>query len=1189
MAVRVLPLSRVLGLGLGVLASGMVLDTARAASAEPVASGAPSTGSACEAVTNDLARAERIARDCEESRRALAEECRVATERLSSTTLDLQESKAEAAACAAARSAICKEAAAFAHDLALGRVTNAGACIASGDQAQLVAMLRGWEGASRALAQLGAFAAGETDLLPSIGAATLPERLVGRLLGERQREPLLYRRLLIQALKYAAPEAWSRVARRGPPGIQAWFSSGAPLDPEIAAEAQRKQSTSAAPSSLTAALRLATAYTLVAGCSPENPTRGCVRAHQLEQLIESTGPLLVRRRIEEIWATDCGDTSPEMTLRWLEDLPTAQLQPSDLAEMIDAIRTKLFTCYLGEDETELGYHGWLEQALPGPDRVDETKLARIDRIRLEPEEVAPLDSCARLAHALRAIAPSDVCVAPPEHVVAAVISAPLALREGNATPLRICDQYARGLWEGQAVVVPRAFAHVPAADEVVRVDSRAPATGLSHLRRACDNRHGAGLAFVEGVRALSRMARRFGESPERAPWRADAATGDPVEAVRFSRAQALRAWVHHEFVRDTPCAALGLPADRCQLCLTAARGAFFDCDLEQRLEERWRTFGRGLLAALTTLLGCIAFGFWGLRLRRARRTFVEWASDAGERLAALRLPAAPDPWRLLYPSRHDCLAVTLPNEPAWERWGPRAAVVRVNEAARVQEGDVHHAVSIGRRLDARVVFLLHEDTASLDFGAVRAVLDWAAKVGTRQMHVLPTPASRLAWARTATDLLELVEESSLRGNPFEVRGRITSSSQFWNREQLVSGLLAEIRAGRWHVVTGLRRFGKSSLALEVARRLPGPSAYVDLAGFHHEIAFSSDASQAVDAILRSSCARLADSARALYPNVVVPTLPTTPFDAAELTRWIRELPFACSRFNDGRPPPMLLVLDEIEQALALGPERLGHALDVLSILLGRLRNAVADAPQPLGSPPVGLLLCSALHPLLWAPLRTLGQQSIMGTFPYVCVPRLGTEAAGAMMRGLGARQGIRFADAALECLITETQGVPLLLRRLGTTILELYDADHARQGSLGAVQVGIEGAREALLREEREGSPLRVWIESEIAEPSSAAGAMLRKLAVEDTVAATALSALAEAHVLAEFASSGVGARLSAGERDRRAQEAARVFVRLLSDTKLLEPIGDLTAPDAYRLPEGVLRRILARAVNGSPSPPPGR
>ncbi len=214
---------------------------------------------------------------------------------------------------------------------------------------------------------------------------------------------------------------------------------------------------------------------------------------------------------------------------------------------------------------------------------------------------------------------------------------------------------------------------------------------------------------------------------------------------------------------------------------------------------------------------------------------------------------------------------------------------------------------------------------------------------------------------------------------------------------------------------------------------------------------------------------------------------------------------------------------------------------MLAILLGRLRNAFGESSSPTGNGAVGVLLCGALHPLLWAPLRTLGQQSIMGAFPSLCVPCLSQEAASAMMRGLGARQGIRFADDALVYVVQQSQGVPLLLRRIGTSLLELYDADHARQGGLGAVNVGREGAREAVAREETEGAPLRVWVESEIAERAGPAGAIRAPSLPARPIPLHELRHVAEASVLAQFASSGImrwtaaprGAAARAGGRER--------------------------------------------------------
>ncbi len=272
---------------------------------------------------------------------------------------------------------------------------------------------------------------------------------------------------------------------------------------------------------------------------------------------------------------------------------------------------------------------------------------------------------------------------------------------------------------------------------------------------------------------------------------------------------------------------------------------------------------------------------------------------------------------------------------------------------------------------------------------------------------------------------------------------------------------------------------------------------------------------------------------------------------------------------------MMLVLDEVEQLLSAPPEKLGRALEVLATLTGRLRSAVSESTSPHAGSTVSVVLCAAIHPLLWAPLSTLGGQSIMGAFPSICVPALDDDAAHSMMRGLGARQGIRFEDDALAALVKASHGVPLLLRRLGTSVLELYDADRARQGALGAVRIGIEGATEAIRREERGGSPLRTWVESEIAQADTSPGVLLRALAQSDRVSVASLQRLLETQVMERFAATGLTAHLAPAELKRRAQEAASVMVRLMAESRLLEAHGDITSPEAYSLPDGVLRRIL--------------
>jgi hypothetical protein len=1162
----------------------LALTTARRANAAP---DDVDGGASCVAVQRDLATARATLDRCETERKTASDGQLVCSEQLTSSTATANEQRARSDALEASRNGLCSEAASFVQEVLAGHVTNVGTCVPGPLQVQLSALLRSWDRAGAALAQLAAYGAGETDTLPTVTGQGTSERLVARLLGPANGEPLFYRRLLTEALKLTAPNAWARLHAAGPAALDAWFATTGPLDADLVEEAQRLHGpgTKDTEPSLSTATRLVQSYQLVAHCRDVSPSSTCTRARQLQQLLVSTGPLLMRRRVEDIWATDCGKVTPDLVQTWVQDSTTPHVaaRPSDFGEVTLAGQAKLLSCFLRETTAELSFAAWLERKLPPAKKLDARTLARVDELRLVARPGTQLDDCAQAARALQRIPIASTCAAPAPELREPIrrwsAEAPSIIE--TDVPLAICTQYARLLWEGKPAVIPPSFASVPTASEVSAVAADLPETPIARLRLSCQDRHGTGAAFLENVKALASIAHGFGESPDGVPWRVDPGSSDPVEAARFAEASTARSWVRHLTTGETSCHALGLGDARCQACLELPRHTLYDCDLQAQLDAGWTRRTRLTVLAAGAVAALVALFLWATRLARARRRFALWAEHTRERLAALGLTATADRWRFLFPSRHDVLTVQLPTDAAWERWGAQACVVRVLGDQKIQDRDVVHAVRAGERTATRVIFLLHDDAASLDLGAVRALLDWAGKGGTRAVHVLPLALSRLDWAVSASDLLDLVEQTSLRGNPFEVRGRIASSSQFWNRERLVSGLLAAARGGGWEIITGLRRFGKSSLALEVARRLPGPSAYVDLAGFHHEIAFLEDPSHAVNAVLRSLCERLADSARALYPVAEVPDPPAGEIDAAALTRWVRALSLSCTPYADGRPPPMLLVLDELEQALAVGPERLARALDVLAILLGRLRNAFGEVPHPESGSSVGVLLCAAVHPLLWAPLRTLGQQSIMGAFPSLSVPCLSPDAASSMMRGLGARQGIRFTEEALDLVIRESQGVPLLLRRLGTSLLELYDTEHARQGSLGAVQLGIEGARETVEREEREGSPLRVWVESEIAESTGPAGAMLRALATEETASAASLRALAEKHVMDQFQSSGIAGELAEAETRRRAQEAASVILRLLHESGLLLPIGDLTSPEAYALPDGSIRRIL-RLANGN-------
>jgi hypothetical protein len=55
----------------------------------------------------------------------------------------------------------------------------------------------------------------------------------------------------------------------------------------------------------------------------------------------------------------------------------------------------------------------------------------------------------------------------------------------------------------------------------------------------------------------------------------------------------------------------------------------------------------------------------------------------------------------------------------------------------------------------------------------------------------------------------------------------------------------------------------------------------------------------------------------------------------------------------------------------------------------------------------------------------------------------------------------------------------------------------------------------------------------------------------------------------------GLTLELTPVEAQRRAEEAAAVVLRTLGDSGLLRAHGDPTEPEAFELPDGVIRRVL--------------
>ena len=1149
-------------------------------------------GNVCAPVERELASQSQQVRSLESQltqASSKAERLQGQLEELDRRLADATQSRAELQG---ARQDLCSGTGTFVGALLAGKLAAGavGSCVTPDQQAALARKLGTWATVERLLGALVIYDEGAVDSPPVAPSdAKQPiEKLVQRLLGNGRSGPTAARRLVIEAMQRIAPRSLRKLRQGGASALDAWFTSSSRLDEALAEEVRNGVSgeePAAQGEELASAHELVRAYTMVAGCA-QRPTaaRGCVRAQTLLDLLDTSGPLVTLRRIQSIWSADCTALGPPTTVRWLQDLAGARGEKPDEAwhDVREASLGKLSSCWLRAAETGTGFSSYSAKMLPGPEVLDARSLARLEVLRARIASASAFSRCGAAVHAIEGLASPSACHLDDEALGPVRTFVQDAARDEGDTgvPLRACRALLRDRWEGRAAEVTSSFSRPPgSAADWVTIDQRAPQTPLHRLRELCNERAGSTSTFPVSLGKLAKIAATIGEQPGADPWRVETPSFHPIELARAVSARRTGGWLAHVLGRTDVCTTVGVKAERCNACALAQEGASYDCTLLHDIETSWARADRTCVAVALLLLVVFFALRWAVRLSRALRDYGPWIPEAQGHFRGLGLDAQPEPLRYLFPSRMKLMTVDLPSEGAWVRWGARACAVRVQGRVVLTEHDVNDAASAAQSTAAEVVIIVHDEQTSPDLGAVRAMLEWAARGAGRAVQCLPVSMERLKWAGSSDDLLDLIEESSLRGNPFEVRGRITSSSQFFNRERLVSGLLAGAQAGHWTVITGLRRFGKSSLALEVARRLPGPSAYVDLAGFYHELSRGEDATGTADAILRYTCLKLHESARARDRVVELPAPPVegARLDVTELTRWFGSLTRAIGRDYRGRTLSALLILDEIEQALGLGQEHLRPALDALSIVLGRLRGSLADPVAAQGGIRVGILLCSAVHPLLWAPLSALAGQSIMGAFSSVSVPRLPDDAAHAMMRGLGARQGIRFTEAALDRVVRETQGVPLLLRRLGSSVLELYDPERARAGGLGAVEIGAEGAAAALAREEEEGAPLRVWIETEIAELGSPSGLLLRHLAEQGRATTAALRKLAAERVRGVFVATGMDRTLPVDELDRRVLEAGSVIVRLLGDTGILEPEGDLTNPEAYTMPDAIIRRVLSR------------
>ncbi|MEI8254779.1 MAG: hypothetical protein WCJ30_03820, partial [Deltaproteobacteria bacterium] len=763
---------------------------------------------------------------------------------------DLDNASASSASCQASAQILCRRAGEIVADVVQLRseLPEIAACVPPASRRAAADLISSWRNGRLTLQRLEAYSRGDVAGVQQIPGALVRgeiEALALRLAGTERDAPLVYRRLLVETVQRLAPGFWASLRQRGRDAVDEWFASTADLDAAFIAEVQAELAARSTGPSQSAALRFVRTFEDLMGCEDEDHPgpRQCARAAQLRAFLESSTALIARQRVHEIWQAACSQLAPDTVRGWLREFPSAQptLGRAEWSEVVRAAYDKLVTCYLADSDGDRQYFpDWLTVRLPAP--MNSRVLGHLDELRALWSPASPDANCLRSAQMLRTLAvPSDCSLpAPTSGTLQRWFQEVRGIdRDSEGVALRACSGFVDAVWRGAHARVLDAFPGVPSPEEVIQVDAEEGLPSVVALRAACAGRAGSFAAFPGNLRAVARVAETAREDVTRAPWSVDPLSARPVETAAFERALTFGIWLRDAFSGVDACGALGVSPSRCRTCSPEVVNTRYECALLTRIDARWRWWQRLVIGSSLGLVFLVLGARWGFSLGRSLRALGRWRRDTVAHLRRIGLSVNVDPMRFVFPSRMSTIRLGLPGGP-WERWGTTMAIVHADRSDRITESDVQRAALAARAQEGEIAMVTHDESASPNLAAVRAMLDWAARGPRGAVQILPVSSARLQWANSTDDLLDLVEQTSLRGNPFEVRGRLVSSSQFFNRERLVSGLLAATQAGSWTVITGLRRFGKSSLALEVARKLQAPYAYVDLAGFHHEITSGAD-------------------------------------------------------------------------------------------------------------------------------------------------------------------------------------------------------------------------------------------------------------------------------------------------------------------------------------------------------------
>ncbi|RYZ62623.1 MAG: hypothetical protein EOP08_12005, partial [Proteobacteria bacterium] len=384
------------------------------------------------------------------------------------------------------------------------------ACVSPEQVLRVAEQYRGMAATSSALAQLGAYAAGESDTLPAFGSSTpQAERILSRVLSNRG-GLRVYRRLLVEAVQRLVPNTWSQLKAGGANALESWFNSSEPLDAAFVEEA-KKERTSGDRSDpvLSTTLRLVQAYELLARCNdPSFTVKTCARARQLRQLLESTGPLTVARRTEEIWGNECTAIGPPVIAGWLVDFPS-EASSKVAQELLDALYTKMYACWLTSGTKSEPFPRWMSRRLPAANELPQKSLLRRKELEERWHEGSAQDTCGKAALALNGMPAPESCSMPADVAEAAsawaVGRTQLTDADRERFDVRLCDQFVTKLWQGNSITIPASFERAPVFEELVQETEHRLPTSIAIMRGHCQGRRGPEDVFPAQVVELGHL------------------------------------------------------------------------------------------------------------------------------------------------------------------------------------------------------------------------------------------------------------------------------------------------------------------------------------------------------------------------------------------------------------------------------------------------------------------------------------------------------------------------------------------------------------------------------------------------------------------------------------------------------------------------------------------------------------